>query len=133
MSHLFDSIDLASYPPTVVVEGKYRDVRFSCRIHFYHLYYRNALLIVLTTCNKTLFPLNKIESTCFPPSKIFIFIDTKSNSSRNAMPVVNQKSTKKPQGGVISRKTNVISRNYDVLLLTLPRFKLRFPRIQSSF
>ena len=54
---------------TVVVEGKYRDVRFSCRIHFYHLCYRNALLIVLTTCNQTLFPLKKIESTCFLPSK----------------------------------------------------------------
>ena len=54
---------------TVVVEGKYRDVRFSCRIHFYHLCYRNGLLIVLTTCNQTLFPLNKIESTCFLPSK----------------------------------------------------------------
>lgn len=66
--HFFDSIDLASYP-TVVVEGKYRDMRFSCRIHFYHRYYRNALPIVLTTCNQTLFPLNKIESTCFPPSK----------------------------------------------------------------
>lgn len=31
---------------TVVVEGKYRDVRFSCRIHFYHLYVTEMLCLL---------------------------------------------------------------------------------------
>ena len=133
---LFKRVNITSYPTFAVLREIQRcDFQFHLVILFDITEMCCSLFlptIISNYCYQMLSLLDKIESRffflwflslvgkCFRPTKfVFFFVVTKANLASKAMSV-NQNSTRKPWGCVISR-------NYDA------KFQARQSRLQSSF